>query len=81
MIEHERRAVLDQPDGSDLPGEEAALRELLKGQSVYDMNGMPTTVAPFHSERVSMPRSVEGCPKVEDVVAQEALSFWKATMS
>ena len=54
--------------------DEAALRELLRGQSPYLAGGSSTRVASFKFDLVSLPESVSGCPLVSDVAPPEVRS-------
>ncbi|CAK0860615.1 unnamed protein product [Prorocentrum cordatum] len=63
-----------QPDAK-LQEPQAALRELLRGRSPYDGRGGPTTVASYSAGLVSMPTDVSDCPRLEDLLPGEALTF------
>ncbi|CAK0856481.1 unnamed protein product, partial [Prorocentrum cordatum] len=53
----------------------AALPELLRGRSPHDGRGGPTTVASYSAGLVSMPTDVWDCPRLEDLLPGEALTF------
>ncbi|CAK0828541.1 unnamed protein product, partial [Prorocentrum cordatum] len=63
-----------QPDAK-LQDPQAALRELLRGRSPCDGRSGPTTVASYSAGLVSMPMDVSGCPRLEDLLPGEALTF------
>ncbi|CAK0833049.1 unnamed protein product, partial [Prorocentrum cordatum] len=63
-----------QPDAK-MQEPQAALRELLRGRSPYDGRGGPTTVASYSAGLVSMPTDVSDCPRLEDLLPGEALTF------
>ncbi|CAK0795767.1 unnamed protein product, partial [Prorocentrum cordatum] len=63
-----------QPDAK-LQEPQAALRELLRGRSPCDGRGGPTTVASYSAGLVSMPTDVSDCPRLEDLLPGEALTF------
>ncbi|CAK0845234.1 unnamed protein product [Prorocentrum cordatum] len=63
-----------QPDAK-LQDPQAALRELLRGRSPYDGRSGPTTVASYSAGLVSMPMDVSDCPRLEDLLPGEALTF------
>ncbi|CAK0809789.1 unnamed protein product [Prorocentrum cordatum] len=63
-----------QPDAK-LQEPQAALRELLRGRSPYDGRSGPTTVASYSAGLVSMPTDVSDCPRLEDILPGEALTF------
>ena len=52
--------------------DEAALRELLKGRAVYDVDSVPTTLKPFKQNLVSRPASLHDAPFLCDVVSPDA---------
>ena len=52
----------------DAPGQEAALRELLKGASLYDDHRSSTTLAPFNPDLVSCPEKLERCKLVSELL-------------
>ena len=47
---------------------EAALSELLKGGSPYDLGVAHETLASYRSELVSIPSDISGCPRLNDVL-------------
>ena len=49
---------------------EAAIRELLKGSSEYQ--GLPSTLASFMGERVSLPEDLHDSPQILDLLPQDA---------
>ncbi|CAK0868534.1 unnamed protein product, partial [Prorocentrum cordatum] len=61
--------------GAKLQEPQAALRELLRGRSPYAGRGGPTTVASYSAGLVSMPTDVSDCPRLEDLLHGEALTF------
>ena len=63
-----RTLVERQPPALDAPGQEAALRELLKGASLYDEHRSSTTLAPFNSDLVSCPDKLERCKLVSELL-------------
>lgn len=46
----------------EVPGEEAALSELLKGRGEYHDSSVPVILAHFEIERISLPEMLENVP-------------------
>ena len=59
----------------EVPGEEAALSELLKGRGEYEDSSVPVTLAHFEIERISLPETLENVPDVASVLPEEALRY------
>ena len=61
----------------DAPSQETALRELLKGRSLYDGQDGDTSLASFKLNLVALPRKdeVEGSPLISSVVPPECLPY------
>ncbi|CAE7471367.1 unnamed protein product, partial [Symbiodinium pilosum] len=57
-----------------VPTPEAALRELLRGRSEYSSD-VPTTLAACSLERISLPASLDGAPRVEELLDGEARRY------
>ena len=59
---------------SNAPGsssEEAALKELLRGRSVYEVGQVGCAVKPYGSGPVSLPNELNHCHRLEDHLALE----------
>ncbi|CAK0882062.1 unnamed protein product, partial [Prorocentrum cordatum] len=60
-----------------MPKAEAALRELLRGQSVYETDSAPRNLVSYQPGKVSLPDSVLDCRFIEDIVSPGCRSFWE----
>ena len=72
------RAFLFAPDhqnASDNISDEAALRQLLKGQSVYAIDKSGCAVKPYGSGPVSLPDNLDNCPSLESSLPLEDRHF------
>eukprot|EP00959_Pyramimonas_sp_CCMP1952_P342272 7170818-Pyramimonas_sp.AAC.1 len=58
-----------------MPKAEAALRELLRGQSVYETDLAPRNLVSYLSGKVSLPDSLLDCRFIEDIVSPGCRSF------
>ncbi|CAK0883464.1 unnamed protein product, partial [Prorocentrum cordatum] len=58
-----------------MPKAEAALRELLRGQSVYETDSAPRNLVSYQPGKVSLPDSVLDCRFIEDIVSPGCRSF------
>ncbi|CAK0879112.1 unnamed protein product [Prorocentrum cordatum] len=58
-----------------MPKAEAALRELLRGQSVYETDLAPRNLVSYLPGMVSLPDSVLDCRFIEDIVSPRCRSF------
>lgn len=67
--------VFDQKPSANVPSNEEALRELLKGGTPYDFGSSQETLASYQSELVSVPDSVKHCPRLEDVLPPDDLRY------
>ena len=70
----ERALSLEQ--ASNAPGsvfEEAALKELLRGRSVYEVGQVGCAVKPYGSGPVSFPNDSDNCPSLGDSLPPEGL--------
>ena len=67
--------VFDQKPSANVPNNEEALRELLKGGTPYDFGSSHETLASYQSELVSIPDSVIHCPRLEDVLPPDDLRY------
>ena len=63
-----------EPLGS-VPKPEAALKELLRGRSVYEIDFPEQNLASYQPSLLSLPSSVEGCPRLEEVLLADARHF------
>ena len=70
-----RALVRSRPPPSDAPSSEAALRELLRGRSVYDETSSNVTLAPFRLEQVSLPQAAGQSPELREILPDHALSY------
>ena len=61
----------DLGDQCHLPSQEAALRELLRGQDGYAEPSVPASLAPFKLELISLPQDLRGAPRAEDLLPVE----------
>ena len=68
---HRRQAAAPQV----LPKAEAALRELLRGQSVYETDSAPRNLVSYQPGKVSLPESVMECRFLEDIVSPDCRPF------
>ncbi|CAK0882305.1 unnamed protein product [Prorocentrum cordatum] len=68
---HRRQAAAPQVT----PRAEAALRELLRGQSVYETDLAPRNLVSYLPGKVSLPDSVLDCRFIEDIVSPGCRSF------
>ncbi|CAK0797401.1 unnamed protein product, partial [Prorocentrum cordatum] len=68
---HRRQAAAPQV----MPRAEAALRELLRGQSVYETDLAPRNLVSYLPGKVSLPDSVLDCRFIEDIVSPGCRSF------
>ena len=71
------RSLLFEP-ASNAPGsssEEAALKELLRGRSVYEVGQVGCAVKPYGSGPVSLPKYLDNCLRLEDSLPSEYLLF------
>ena len=71
-----RRLVLELRPGADAPSPEAALRELLSGRSLYEVESA-VNLAPYQPGRVSLPTDLAGAPRLLDVAPPAAQFFWQ----
>ena len=70
------RALLFALDRQNAVGsDEAALRQLLKGQSVYAIDKTGCAVKPFGFGPVSLPKHLDNCPSLESSLPVEDLLF------
>ena len=70
-----RSRVLSRRPGPEAPGEDEALRELLRGRGVYDDPGPLCSAAPYRATLVSLPASVDDAPEVAVELADWCASY------
>ena len=61
--------------GLDVPPAQVALRELLRGRSLYGAGAANDSLAPFQQGRLSLPESVSGSPSIGDVCGRRGHYF------
>ena len=67
--EVEERACFFKPDDPNaIASDEAALRELLRGRSVYDVSRSGCSVKPYGTGPVALPTDLIDCPNLSDVL-------------
>ena len=71
VLARARELVLGSSPPSDAPSEEAALRELLRGHSLYDSEAA-VNLAPYRPGQVSLPTDLRRAPRLEDVCGPQA---------
>ena len=69
--------IRQQQPSADAPSPQAAFRKLLHGQPPYDTKGAPVSLAPFRADRLCLPPTVAECPRLEQVLPGDALSYLK----
>lgn len=65
----------DRGQEGPIPGEEASLREMLRGRTEYHTPETPVALAPFNLERISIPQSLEGAPEAAMLLDGEARQY------
>ena len=75
-----RRLVHEQPPPVDAPSEEAALKELLRGRSIYEPTAA-ASLAPYQPGMVSLPNDLSSAPDLLALCPDHARFSWRATVS
>ena len=78
VIDFVTERVQSLPCGVKAPSPEAALRELLRGRSLYETHAAGVSLAAYQSDLLSLPGDVRGAPFLSDIVGAEALSYLQA---
>ena len=70
-----RRVVMTTQTSVGAPSPEVALKELLRGQGVYEVGAAGVDLAPHRSNLVSLAASLEGSPNLADLLPPEVRFF------
>ncbi len=64
-----------QKPSGDVPTQEGALKELLRGGAPYDMGPVNDALASYQAELVSLPQDCHGCPQLSHVLPADDRRF------